>query len=189
MRMTFGLISIAVLFAAAQTAQAQTPSCQSVQFSDSVIERFPRLREACLDVIERQGEVLAVFKADLLRVTGNKVRLRAKLPNGTHAPAQTVQVSPKRRVLVDGKSYRVDELAIGQELTIYAKVTEPVVTLAPADTSEPVEFAPIDSEPARVAASDPEMPRTASLLPAIGLSGGLLLCLGTALGMLRRKRQ
>src|SRR5687768_9000998 len=107
MRTRSCLISIVALFASAHAAQAQAPSCQTVQFSDSVLERFPRVREACLDVIERQGQLLAVFKADLQRVTGNKARIRAKLPNGTRAAAQTVQVNPQRRVLVDGKSYRV----------------------------------------------------------------------------------
>jgi hypothetical protein len=189
MRTTSCLISTIVLLAAAQAAQAQTPTCQTVEFSDSVTQRFPRVREACLDVIERQGELLAVFKADLLRVSGNKVRIRAKLPNGTHADAQTVQVNPQRRVLIDGKGYRVNELALGQELTIYAKVDEPVVTLAPADTNEATDFSPLESEPASVAAADPEMPRTGSLLPAMGMGSGLLLCLGAALGLFRRTRR
>jgi hypothetical protein len=186
MRTTAFWMSTLVLIAAANTAQAQTPNCQTVQFSESVTQRFPRLREACLDVIERQGALLAVFKADLLKVTGNKVRIRAKLPSGAHADAQTVQVNPERRVLVDGKGYRVSELALGQELTIYAKVDEPVATIAPADTSDPVEFVPIESEPARVASAEPEMPSTASLLPSIGLSGAVLMCLAVALGFLRR---
>ncbi|HET9447726.1 MAG TPA: hypothetical protein VFO35_15780 [Steroidobacteraceae bacterium] len=184
MRTHSGLIAITALLAT--SAQAQTPNCQSVDFSDSVVQRFPHVREACLDVIQRQGELLAVFKADLLKVTGNKVRIRAKLPDGSHAPAQTVQISPQRRVLVNGKSLRADQLALGQELTIYAKVNEPVATVAPAEVSEPVEFWPLENEPARLAAADPQMPHTASLLPAIGLGGVLLLGVGAVLGALRR---
>jgi hypothetical protein len=188
MRTRSCLISIVALFASVHTVQAQAPSCQTVQFSDSVLERFPRVREACLDVIERQGQLLAVFKADLQRVTGNKARIRAKLPNGTRAAAQTVQVNPQRRVLVDGKSYRVSELALGQELTIYARVDEPVATLAPADANEPVELAPLESDPVRVASAEPAMPRTASALSAFGLGGGLLLCIAAALAFVRRTR-
>ncbi len=51
-------------------ANAQQSKCQTVQFSDSVLQRFPHAREACLDVITRNGEEYAVFKADLLRVSG-----------------------------------------------------------------------------------------------------------------------
>lgn len=184
------LIATASLFAVLQTAQAQTPNCQTVEFSKEVVQRFPRIREVCLDVIERNGELLAVFKADLLKVSGNKARIRAKLPDGSHAEARTVQVTPQRRVLVDGKSYRVSELALGQELTFYAKVDEPVATLAPADASEPVEFVALEaSEPTQLAAADPQMPKTASLLPAVGAGGGLLLALGALVSLFRRQRR
>lgn len=189
MQTTSCLIPIAVMLLAAQVAQAQQVDCQTVQFSDAVMQKFPRVREACLDVIERQGQLLAVFKADLLKVSGNKVRIRARLPGGGHADAQTVQVDPERRVLVNDKKYRVDELALGQELTIYARVDEPVVALAPEDSSVNPEFSPIEIVPDRVAAAAPEMPTTARQLPALGLLGALLVCLGVALELIRRVRR
>lgn len=189
MRMISSLIPIAVMLAAAQVAQAQQADCRTVEFSAAVTEKFPRVREACLDVIERQGQLLAVFKADLLRVSGNKVRIRAKLPGGGQADAQTVQVPPERRVLVDGKKYRVDELALGQELTIYARVDEPLAALVPADTSEPIDFVPIEVEPVRVASAEPAMPTTARQRPALGLLGALLVCLGVAIELIRRVRK
>lgn len=183
------LITIAVILAAATMAQAQDIDCQNVEFSDEVTRKFPRVREACLDVIERQGQIMAVFKADLLKVSGNKVRIRAKLPGGGQAEPQTVQVPPDRRVLVDGKKYRVSELALGQELTIYARVDEPLAALAPAEASDPVDFVPIEVEPIRVATAEPEMPRTASGLPALGLLGVFLVCLAVAIELIRRVRR
>lgn len=190
MRATSFLIPIAALLVAAPLAQAQEVDCQTVQFSNDVMEKFPRVREACLDVIEHQGQLMAVFKADLLRVQGNKVRIRARLPGGGQAEPQTVQVSPDRRVLVDGKKYRVDELALGQQLTIYARVDEPVAAIQPAEASEPIDFVPIEVEPMRVAsAAEPEMPTTASELPALGLLGALLACLAIGLEFMRRVRK
>jgi hypothetical protein len=187
MRATSYLVSTVIFLAAAQAAPAQQPTCQTVQFSDAVVEKFPRVREACLDVIERQGDLLAVFKADLLKVSGNKARIRARLPGGGHADPQTVQVDPERRVLVNDRKYRIDDLAIGQELTIYAKVDEPVVAFAPADSSENPEFSPIEIVPVRVAAAEPEMPTTASSLPTIGFGGAVLVFLGVVLGLMRRQ--
>lgn len=189
MRTISYVIPIVVLLAAAHGVQAQQVDCQTVEFSAAVTQKFPRVREACLEVIERQGQLLAVFKADLLKVSGNKVRIRAKLPGGGQAEAQTVQVPPERRVLVDGKKYRVNELSLGQELTIYARVDEPVAALAPAEASESLAFVPIEVEPLRVAAAEPEMPATASELPALGLLGALLICLAIALELLRRVRK
>ena len=194
MRTISSLISIAVMLAAAAMAQAQAPAqevnCETVEFSPEVTQKFPRVREACLDVIERQGQLMAVFKADLVKVTGNKVRIRAKLPSGGHADAQTVQVPPERRVLVDGKRLRVSELSLGQELTIYARVDEPLAAFEPAEPSEPVEFVPIEVEPMRVVQAErPEMPATASELPALALLGALLLCLAAGLDLIRRVRR
>lgn len=189
MRTVSSLIMIAVTLAAAAMAQSQQIDCQSVEFSDEVVRKFPRVREACLDVIERQGQLMAVFKADLLKVSGNKVRIRAKLPGGGEAEPQTVQVPRDRRVLVDGRKYRVDELALGQELTIYARVDEPLAALVPAETSDPIDFVPIEVEPIRVATAEPEMPRTASGLPALGLLGVFLVCLAAAIELIRRVRR
>lgn len=189
MRTTKQILATAALLGAAVTAQAQAPNCQNVEFRPSVLEQFPRLREACLDVIQKDGETLAVFKADLLRVQGNRVRLRAKLPDGSHADARTVRVSPDRRVLIKGKEYRVSDLAVGQELTFYAKVDEPQIAMASEDTSHTVEFAPVETEPARVAQADPEMPATAGPLPLIGFGGGLLLGFGALLALIRRTRK
>jgi hypothetical protein len=167
-------------------ANAQQSKCQTVQFSDSVLQRFPHAREACLDVITRNGEEYAVFKADLLRVSSQSARMRAKLPDGSRAPAQTIRLDPKRRVLVDGKPVRPDQLAVGQVITAYVKVTEPVVALAPADANEPLVTQPIeDADSTRVASA--EMPTTAGPLPLIGVGGLLMLAIGGALGVLRRR--
>jgi hypothetical protein len=168
------------------SVNAQQSKCQTAQFSDRVLQRFPRAREACLDVITRNGEEYAVFKADLLRVSGTTARMRAKLPDGTHAPAQNIRFDPNRRVLVDGKPLHPKQLAVGQEITAYVKVTEPLVALAPADESEPLTTQPIEDTQMASAEDSPAMPTTAGPLPLIGASGLLLLVIGGALGFLRR---
>lgn len=170
--------------AIAPAANAQSSACQTVEFSDSVLQRFPRAREACLDVITRDGEQYAVFKADLLRVSGNTARIRAKLPDGTRAPAQSIRFDPKRRVLVNGKGVSPNQLAVGQELTAYVKVTEPAATLATDDDDALIAF-PFEDEPERTASA--EMPTTASPLPLIGTIGALLLTIGAALASWRRR--
>ncbi len=171
--------ALLLTLAVAPGANAQSSACQSVKFSDSVLQRFPRAREACLDVITRDGEQYAVFKADLLRLSGNTARIRAKVPGGERVPAQSIRFDPKRRVLVNGKPVTPSQLAVGQELTAYVKVTEPAATLAPADedalAAQPLE----DADAERLASA--EMPSTASPLPLIGLGGALLLAVAAML--------
>jgi hypothetical protein len=166
-------------------AYAQSSACQTVKFSDSVLQRFPRAREACLDVITRDGEQYAVFKADLLRLSGNTARIRAKLPGGERAPAQSIRVDPKRRVLVNGKGVAPSQLAIGQELTAYVKVTEPAATLAPEDDGALAAMPLEDAEFDQMASAS--MPATASPLPLLGAIGALLLAVAAILGFMRSR--
>lgn len=171
--------------AIAPGAGAQSSACRTVEFSDRVLQRFPHARDACLDVITRNGEQYAVFKADLLRVSGNTARIRAKLPSGQRAPAQSIRFDPQRRVLVDGKPLHPTQLAVGQELTAYVKVTEPAATLAPAD-QEALATYPIEHAEAEQVASA-QMPETASPVPLFGLGGALMLAIGAALAFVRRR--
>jgi len=168
------LLTIATVPSAwAQNAAA----CQSVEFSSFVLERAPHVRDACLDVITRGGEQFAVIKSDLIGATPNTLRVRLKRPDGTPVESRSIRVRPGFRVLVDGKPTRIEDLAIGQELTAYVKVTEPVLTLQPGTEEEPLEPepAPVQEEPEAVAATvQPLLPQTASALP-ITLIGGLVL--------------
>jgi hypothetical protein len=104
----------------------------------------------------------------------------------------SIPMHPERRVLVEGKPVLPADLAVGQVLTFYVQVTEPVAVVLPADEA-PIEALPsaapeAASELAATAelAAAPEMPATASPLPLIGLTGLLLLALGGGLGYARR---
>src|SRR5262245_45867987 len=94
------IATLAVLLSGAAFAQ-NNAACRSMRFSEEVLARFPRAPEACLDVITRDGQSYAVFKAQLERVSGNTLRLRFKQPDGTYAAATNVKTSPNRRVLID----------------------------------------------------------------------------------------
>src|SRR5262245_20921567 len=146
--------------------------CQRMRFSDEVLARFPQVADSCLDVITRDGQHFAVFKAQLQRVTGNTLRLRFRQPDGSYAAATNVTTSPSRRVLVDGKPVRVSELAPNQEITAYVRVDAPLLVLAPVSPSEPLEAAvPLAAPEPPSARADPVMPHTASPFELVGSLG------------------
>jgi hypothetical protein len=168
---------------------AQSTACQTVQFGDEVLARFPNVRAECLDIIERNGQKFAVFKGDLVRTGRNLLYVRFKRPNGTHGSTRKINTDPARRVLIEGKPYRVDNLAVGQELTAYVKVSEPVIALAP-PAEEPLDLQPLEAEappPPAVVASTVTMPHTASPLYVWLLTGSLMLLFGMAIGFARRR--
>jgi hypothetical protein len=184
-------VLVAGLFGSAALMAAENPGCPEVKFSQAVLEKFPRAQEACLDVIEKGGQQYAVFKADLTGVQENTVRVRVKLPDGSYSDPKSIKTSPKLRVLVDGKPYTVSELAPNQELTTYIRVDQPMIALAPADQSEPVDAVPLTApEPAasetRLAAA-PAMPHTASQAALPLLMGLFCAALAFAVRITRRR--
>ena len=53
------------------------------------------MREACLDVLDKDSQYYAVFKAKLVRVSSSNVRIEPKLPDGSYAEVRQVAVSPQ----------------------------------------------------------------------------------------------
>jgi len=98
------LVQVAVLSglvtaAFASPAYADPAQCQTAQFTDAVTARFPRIREVCQDVINKDGQDYAVVKGYLVRV-GNQskvARIRPILPDGTRGDAMDIEIHPDRK--------------------------------------------------------------------------------------------
>ena len=181
----YQLVVCAALFAM-PGAYAQNAACSKVEFSDAVLQRFPRARDACLDVIEHEGQQYAVFKADVVRTEPNKLSLKFKLPDGTYAATRTIKADPARRIDIEGKPTRVQDVAVGQELTAYVSVSKPEIALAPVSITEVFYMQPLEGETTLAEANTATMPETASPVPGYGLAGVLLLVIAGALSALRR---
>ena len=175
-------------------ALAQQPeACQRVEFSAEVLARFPNIRNACLDVINRNGQNFAVVRANLVRVTPRRMTVRVQLPDGTQSNTMGINVASNERVNVGGRMVPVGELAVGQTISAYINVNDPGIAVA-SEATGPVEFTPITAEPepepvAEAAAPAPEMPKTATRLPLVGTLGLFLLAIGAGIAFLRRRVQ
>jgi hypothetical protein len=181
---------VAGLFLSAQLLAADSPGCPDVQFSEKVLQKFPRVQEACLDVITKGGQQYGVFKADLTSVQGSTVRVRMKLPDGSYSDVKSIKTKPDLRVLIDGKPYSVSELAPNQELTTYIRVEQPMIALAPAKETDPVDPVPLaapEPQPTEHLAAAPVMPHTASQTMLTVLVGLFSLAVALALRISRRR--
>ena len=177
-------------------ALAQQPAaCERVQFSEEVLARFPNIRQACLDVINKDGQDYVVVKANLVRATPRRMTVQIKRPDGTLSDPIGINVKGNARLNIDGKMTPVADVAVGQELTTYVSVKDPGIALA--SDVEVVEFTPVAAtpepapaaEPAAQVAAAPEMPTTATRLPLAGTIGLILLALGVGISLLRRRGQ
>jgi len=172
------------------TAPAMAADCSTAQFSDAVLARFPNIRSVCTEVIEKDGQQYAVVKGDLVRTGTNAVYMKFKMADGTKSDTRKIETRPEFRVKVDGKPVSVRNLAVGQELTAYVKVSDPVISLEPAEPTEQLASYPIEeAAPAPVAANTADMPRTAGPMPTVLSFGGLLLAFAGMLTFLRIRRE
>lgn len=189
MKALFGLGSLVLALIPAAAMAQQPAACERVEFSAQVLERFPNIRRACLDVINRDGQQFAVVRAQLVRVQGRRMVVRVRLPDGTQSDPMSISTQRNARVNIDGRQVPIADVAIGQELSAYVHVTDPGIALADESTG-PVEFTPIPAEPEPepvAAAAEPEMPKTATGLPLAGTIGLALLALGAGIAFLRRR--
>jgi hypothetical protein len=198
------LIACAFAFALpSKAAFSQNESaCRRAQFNEQITQRFPNARDACLDVISRDGQDYAVFRAQFERAVGNTLLVRFKSPDGSRGPLTRIPTEAGFRVLVDGEEKRVNQLARNQELTAYVQVDRPMVALAPAQTDVTLQLVPLVIVPAaeqedasapseeRVARTDEElsMPNTAGIAPTFGVLGLVLIVVAVCATSVRRLR-
>jgi hypothetical protein len=184
-------VLMAGLCCSAGLLAAESPGCRGVAFSETVLQKFPRAQEACLDVVTKGEKQYAVFKADLQSVQGNTVRVRVRLPDGSYSGTKSIKTKPGLKVLVDGKPYGLDELALHQELTTYIRVDQPLIALAPADQSTPVDPVPLMEPdltgPQHLASAAPVMPETASQAMGTMLMGLFFCAVALALRIAKRR--
>jgi len=111
----------AAFLSASATGQEMTQlSCKDFIPTEEAKQRFPDLAGACEGVVERDGELYGLFRAEVRRVRGNNITLH--LPATDHT--FTVRPDPATRVLVDGRKVRPRDLATRQEIRIYLSASE-----------------------------------------------------------------
>ena len=117
----FAPILAAALLSVNASGQEMTQlSCKDFLPTEEARQRFPDLAGACEGVVERDGELYGLFRAEVRRIRGNNITLH--LPATDHT--FTIRPDPATRVLVDGRKVRPRDLATRQEIRIYLSASE-----------------------------------------------------------------
>lgn len=109
-------VLVALSWSQASIAQGD---CGDIVFIEQVSSRFPEAKDACRDIVERDGEQYAHFQARIVRVRGSEVQAEFRLPDGTYGPPVAFTPPRSARVRIEGRSYRYGELSSGQNLDVY----------------------------------------------------------------------
>ena len=179
----FTAFACALLFAAfgmQATAQDEL-SCDDIEWSSVVTDRYPDISKACDAVVERNGQLFARVQVEVLRARGNNLTFRVLNNDGTSGGSYTQNLGTSWRANIGGRSYRARDLMRGQQLNVYL----------PGDRWEIIHET-MDEEPDLMAEVVPvmpaaELPKTASQLPVAGVLGAGLLLAGAAFTLLRRR--
>ena len=189
MKKTIGLLASLTLFGglgATQPALAQG-GCGNVTFTGEIGTRFPDAKNACLEMVTKNGEQFAHFKGEIVDVRGGQVRAKFKLPNGQYSDTYAFNPDPSTRINIAGTRYRWGDLQRGQELDVYLPPSRwefevpSTENFAAAQPSDVVRITTI------TVASAATLPRTGSSVPLVGLLSVVLLALGTGLTLVRRR--
>jgi hypothetical protein len=189
MEKTIGLLASLTLIgglAATQSALAQG-GCGDINFTGDIGSRFPEAKNACLDMVNKNGQEFAHFKAEIMGVSGNQVRARFKLPNGQYSQTYAFTPQSGSRINIAGQRYRFNELSRGQELDVYLPPDRWEFDLPASDNFAAAAPADVVRVTTITVAAAPSLPRTASSVPLVGALSVVLLSLGTALTLIRRR--
>lgn len=113
-------LAAVLLFPNANGQEMTQLSCKDFVPTEEARQRFPDLAGACDGVVERDGELFGLFRAEVRRVRGGRVTLH--LPATDHT--FTVKPDPSLRVLIDGRKVRPRDLRPKDEIRIYLSASE-----------------------------------------------------------------
>ena len=179
------IVILAALPLLAFSSLASALTCSEVVLGSDITEKFPTAQDACLEVVERDGQTFVKMKAELTRTPiGNKVTFRFKHADGSTGPTYSTVLSPQWRVRIDGSQYRAQDLIRGQSLSLYLPSDRWEAHIEASDlVVQTFTFIVIND-----AVPEPMMlPSTASNMPLFALFGGLALFGAGLIRVMRRQ--
>ncbi|MEO8018056.1 MAG: hypothetical protein ABI769_09600 [Pseudomonadota bacterium] len=196
---TSGAFAQALEVKSLPASEINSAECKSIKWQPEMLARFPRIAEACQEVLYSKGAKFARFTGSLVKVNADgSVKIDFKDRAGGSVGVPTLDPAIDQRVVIDGRRLKFSELKTGSALNFYvpesrfAIATEldagptamarivPEPDVAPAVSEKPALVARTSFQPVAT------MPNTASAWPWIAV-GGILSLLG-AVAMFARRR-
>lgn len=191
------LASMSLLFGGGATAWAQgstaqqmpqpqvsSETCAEVQWSPQLLKQYPRIPDACQEVVAVNGENWVRVEGRLISVNPNGSVTSMVLDRaGRGLGRVTLKPAPDQKVMLEGREYAFDQLQTGAILHMY--IPEHMHAVATELNAPETEMGEIEAQPSEEVAQE-ELPATAGPLPWVLLAGSGLLLAGLGLGLWRR---
>ena len=93
--------------------------CDSVNFGEEVLAKFPNAKAACIDVKEKNGGIYAHYRADVVAVEKDAVTVHMLNHEGKAISKVKFVPSADQVATVDGKDTKFTDLKKGTKLDLY----------------------------------------------------------------------
>jgi len=171
--------------------------CDDIVFTPEAFAAYELIDQACLEMVERNGQMYAKLTARVVAQTASGTHVRYRLANGELAPSHLAAAPEDFETMISGQPVEMKDLEVRQSVNIYisdkywvdaaAVVEEEMVedAVEAAVVAEAVEEAVVDEVVEEEIAET--LPTTAGPLPWLALFGSLFLILGGALRWSRKQ--
>ena len=171
------------------TASSFAKDCSDVEFNSKLQDRFPQIDEACLDILDHEGNQYVKLSGKVVSANSRSIALRWKRADGSYIDNvfRTKTLDSDFRVNVDGRKMRAGSLRRGQELNTYIMLGGDIAALM---SDEPIAEAVANATTTSSMAFEEApaaMPTTASILPMLGLFGVFSIAMGGLVRIYRKR--
>ncbi|HKJ18825.1 MAG TPA: LPXTG cell wall anchor domain-containing protein [Xanthomonadales bacterium] len=180
------LLSPVLLIAAliSFNAQAQDPTCDTIVWTDTAIERIAAVGDYCLEMDQKDGAWYAKFRARVERQNPVSTTVKYQRPDGSWSGNVRAHPDISERAELNGRDVLVSELGQGTEVSVYLKEGDNFSLPAPAATAAAAPAATSAPDPEPAAEPEPEPEPAPRMLPKTAGQANWLALLGTLLIML-----
>jgi hypothetical protein len=189
--MVLGAVMVFLLLGSAVSAQDLT--CADIEWKSMVTDRYPNIADACIDVVEKNGKMMAKVEVEVVTPRPRDASFRFLHPDGTRSEIYRTELDADWTAVVNGRQIRRWDLQRGMKLNVYIPNDRWAVIYEDADGPDLADAIVVVyvTEPEPMAMDEPEpepaLPVTAGPLPLIGLFGAAFLALGAGLRLVRRR--
>lgn len=166
--------------------QVSQESCSEVQWAPQILQQYPRIGDACQEVVAVNGENWARIEGRLISENPNgSITAMVLDSKGKGIGRITLKPAPGQKVILEGREVPFTQLQTGAILHMYIPEHMYVVATEPGEPE--AEMSQIEEEPTEdVAQSEAQLPDTAGPLPWLLLAGCGIVLIGLALTLRRR---
>ena len=119
MKRYWTVLCFSILAMPALASAADRLGCDSVNFGEDVLAKFPNAKAACIDVKEKNGGIYAHYRADVVAVDKDSVTVHMLNHEGKAISKVKFVPSADQVASVEGKDTKFTDLKKGTKLDLY----------------------------------------------------------------------